>query len=67
MKHYIIIVSILSINNNIVPATLNLEKPSLDVNVDLVAKYPQDHEVSIALSNSFVFGGTNTSLLFKSY
>ena len=59
--------SILSIANNIVPATLNLENPSNDFNVDLVAKIPTDHKVDIALSNSFGFGGTNTALLFKSY
>ena len=60
------IFSILSINNNIVPATLNLDKPSNNFNVDLVPKIPQDHNVNITLSNSFGFGGTNTALLFKS-
>ena len=59
--------SILSIVNNTVPATLNLENPSNDYNVDLVAKIPIEHKVDIALSNSFGFGGTNTALLFKSY
>ena len=60
------IFSILSINNNIVPATLNLENPSHQFKVDLVAKTPKEHKVSVALSNSFGFGGTNTALLFKS-
>ena len=41
------IFSILSINHNIVPATLNLENPSLKTNIDLVPKYPQDHKVNI--------------------
>jgi len=60
------IFSILSINNNIVPATLNLNNPSHNFDIDLVAKKSQEHNVEIALSNSFGFGGTNTALLFKS-
>ena len=61
------IFSILSIKNNTVPATLNLDNPSHKFDIDLVAKFPQDHEVNFALNNSFGFGGTNTALLFSSY
>jgi len=59
------IFSILAINKNIIPATLNLENPSHSFNVDLVPKNSIDHKVNIALSNSFGFGGTNTALLFR--
>ena len=61
------IFSILSINNNVVPATLNLENPSHKFNIDLVAKKPQEMNVDYVLSNSFGFGGTNTALLFKTF
>ena len=60
------IITILSINHNIVPATLNLYNPSHKFKVDLVPHNSIDHKVEIALSNSFGFGGTNTALLFKS-
>jgi len=60
------IFTILSINNNVAPATLNLDKPSNDYKVDLVPKIPKELNINIALSNSFGFGGTNTALLFKS-
>lgn len=60
------IFSILSINNNVIPPTLNLENPSHNFDIDLVPKNSIDYNVDIALSNSFGFGGTNTALLFKS-
>ena len=60
------IITILSINHNIVPATLNLYNPSHNFKVDLVPHNSIDHKVEIALSNSFGFGGTNAALLFKS-
>ena len=41
--------------------------PPHEFDIDLVAKFPQDHKVNFALNNSFGFGGTNTALLFSSY
>ena len=60
------IFGILAIQNNIIPATLNLENPSNNYQANLVPKEPIQHDVNVALSNSFGFGGTNTALLFKS-
>ena len=60
------IFSILTINNKIIPATLNLDNPSHFYEVDLVPKHSIDYNVNIVLSNSFGFGGTNTALLFNS-
>ena len=60
------IFSILSIKNNILPATLNLNNPIETSNINLIPKEPIETKISYALSNSFGFGGTNTALLFKS-
>ena len=60
------IFSIMSINNQILPATLNLDNPIETNNINLVPKIPLDRKITHALSNSFGFGGTNTALLFKS-
>tara|TARA_X000000950_G_scaffold136311_1_gene169495 strand:- start:7895 stop:9142 length:1248 start_codon:yes stop_codon:yes gene_type:complete len=59
------IFSILSLKNNILPATLNLENPIETSNINLIPKEPIERKISYALSNSFGFGGTNTALLFK--
>ena len=61
------IFSILSIINNIIPATLNLDNPSNDYDVDLVPYEPQEIKSKFVMSNSFGFGGTNTALIFKSF
>jgi 3-oxoacyl-[acyl-carrier-protein] synthase II len=61
------IFSILAINNNIVPPTLNLESPSESCKkIDLVPFEAKERQINMALSNSFGFGGTNASLTFKS-
>tara|TARA_B100000214_G_C23488068_1_gene410304 strand:- start:180 stop:542 length:363 start_codon:yes stop_codon:yes gene_type:complete len=60
------IFSILSIKDNILPATLNLENPIDNKGINLISKNSEQSNVNIALSNSFGFGGTNTALLFKS-
>ena len=59
------IFSILSITNNIVPPTLNLENPSDGCDIDLVPLKAKERKVDVALSNSFGFGGTNASVVFK--
>ena len=57
------IFSILAINNNVVPPTLNLDNPSPGCDVDLVPHQAKQRPVRIAMSNSFGFGGTNATLV----
>jgi len=58
------IFSILSIVNNIIPPTLNLEKPCEgSEGIDLVPITAKETKINLALSNSFGFGGTNASLI----
>jgi 3-oxoacyl-[acyl-carrier-protein] synthase II len=59
------IFSVLAIRDRVVPPTLNLEKPSRESPIDRVAKTAQERPVEIALSNSFGFGGTNASVVFR--
>jgi len=57
--------SILAIRDQVAPPTLNLHKPSRESVIDRVALQPQERRVEVALSNSFGFGGTNASILFR--
>ena len=59
------IFSLLAIRDGVVPPTLNLDNPSRESVIDRVAKVAQERRVDVALSNSFGFGGTNASILFK--
>ena len=59
------IFSLLAIRDGIVPPTLNLENPSRESVIDRVPLHAQERRVDVALSNSFGFGGTNASILFK--
>jgi 3-oxoacyl-[acyl-carrier-protein] synthase II len=59
------IFSILAIRDNIAPPTLNLHEPSRASVIDRVALTAQERNINVALSNSFGFGGTNASILFK--
>ena len=60
------IYSIKSVTDGIAPPTLNLDNPSEGVaGIDLVPHKAKQKKISIALSNSFGFGGTNACLIFK--
>jgi 3-oxoacyl-[acyl-carrier-protein] synthase II len=59
------IFSILAIRDGIAPPTLNLLEPSRPSVIDRVALTAQERRINVALSNSFGFGGTNASILFK--
>jgi 3-oxoacyl-[acyl-carrier-protein] synthase II len=61
------IFSILAMRDNIVPPTLNLDNPSVETPIDLVPHQAQKREINTVLSNSFGFGGTNASLIFRRY
>jgi 3-oxoacyl-[acyl-carrier-protein] synthase II len=58
------IFSILSIRDQVVPPTRNLDNPSEGCDIDLVPHQAKERPVRKALSNSFGFGGTNASLIF---
>ncbi|MDP3897428.1 MAG: beta-ketoacyl-ACP synthase II [Mesorhizobium sp.] len=61
------IFSILAIRDNIAPATINLDNPSVESPIDLVPNTPRKRRIDAVLSNSFGFGGTNASLIFQRY
>lgn len=62
------IFSLQAIRTGILPPTLNLENPSEScLGIDLVPKVAKEKKVKAALSNSFGFGGTNASLIFKAF
>lgn len=61
------IFSVLTLQHNIVPPTINLENISEGCNLDYVAGKARQFTVHAVMSNSFGFGGTNASLLFKKY
>ena len=61
------IFSILAMRDNIAPATINLDNPERETAIDLVPNKPRARQIDVALSNSFGFGGTNASLVFRRY
>ncbi len=60
------IITVLAVRDQICPPTINLEHPDPEVGAfNLVPNEAQKHEIEYAISNSFGFGGTNGSLIFK--
>jgi 3-oxoacyl-[acyl-carrier-protein] synthase II len=61
------VITALSIYHNIVPPTINLEKPDPACDLDYVPNKAKKMEVNCAISNSFGFGGTNACLIFRKF
>ena len=59
------IFSLLAIRDNVAPPTINLDNPSVETPIDLVPHVARQRQVDVVLSNSFGFGGTNASLVFR--
>jgi 3-oxoacyl-[acyl-carrier-protein] synthase II len=59
------IFSILAIRDQIAPPTINLDNPGEGCDLDYVPNVARPMPINVALSNSFGFGGTNGSLIFR--
>lgn len=62
-----LIATILSINNETIPPTINYENPDPDCDLDYVPNQARKQPINIAMSNSFGFGGHNAILIVKKY
>ncbi|WP_423069423.1 beta-ketoacyl-ACP synthase II [Devosia sp. CN2-171] len=56
---------LLAMRDSMLPPTINLDNPSVETVIDLVPHKAKKKEINVALSNSFGFGGTNASLIFR--
>lgn len=61
------VVTVLSIYNDVVPPTINLDNPDPECDLDYAPHFAKSMPVHYALTNSFGFGGTNACLLFKKF
>lgn len=59
--------SVLALKDGKLPPTINYEIPDPECDLDYVTNVARDADIEYALSNSFGFGGTNASLIFKKY
>ena len=61
------VATIMAIANDKVPPTINLESQDPQCDLDYIPNQSRELEVAVALSNSFGFGGHNTSIIFRKY
>ncbi|CAG7857313.1 3-oxoacyl-[acyl-carrier-protein] synthase II [biofilm metagenome] len=61
------VLTVLSIKNQIAPATINLENPDPECDLDYIPNVAREMKINVAMSNSFGFGGTNGTLVFKRF
>jgi len=56
---------VLAIRDQVAPPTINLNDPEMETPIDLAANKAKPMKIDVAMSNSFGFGGTNASVIFK--
>jgi 3-oxoacyl-[acyl-carrier-protein] synthase II len=61
------IFTILAMRDGVVPPTINLDNPSVETPIDLVPHQSKKKDIDVVLSNSFGFGGTNASVVFRRF
>ncbi len=59
------VISIMAMQHNLMPPTINLDNPDEECDLDFVPHTAKEAEVTVVLTNSFGFGGTNGSLVFQ--
>ena len=61
------IFSVLAMHNSVLPPTINYDNPDPECDLDYVPNVARDKSIKVVMSNSFGFGGTNATLVFKKY
>ncbi len=61
------VISVLALDRGVLPPTINIEKPDPECDLDYVPNTARKVQVEVAMSNSFGFGGTNASLVFRRF
>ena len=61
------IICLLAIRDGVMPPTVNLDQPDEDCDLDYIPHTARDRRVSVAMSNSFGFGGQNTTLVLRRF
>ena len=59
--------TVLAMRDGVIPPTINLHEPGEGCDLDYVPNVAREKSVEVALSNSFGFGGTNGTLVFRRY
>ena len=60
-------ITVLALQRGVLPPTINLENPDPECDLDYVPNTARKMPIDVALSNSFGFGGTNGSLIFRRF